>query len=241
MRVKIGTIMTWHRRLHILIVVVLLIGGLAVTAWTDLDLRWSRQFYIRGASDHWPYGDGPPWSWMDRFGNVPGLLLVAWGIWLALSGWRRGATRERSVRAGLAIVLAIAIGPGLVVNGVMKNFWGRSRPRNVEPFRGPREYLPWYQPGGSDHGPSFPSGHTAMSFGLMIGALSISRRRPLLRMLAVPGVVAYGALVAHSRVLQGAHFLSDVVVGGAIGWLTALCFAVWLRVEEDPPPERSVS
>jgi undecaprenyl-diphosphatase len=63
---------------------------------------------------------------------------------------------------------------------------------------------------------SFPSGHTlhAVSFSILIGVYY-----PSLLGLVVP----FALLVAASRLVLGLHYPSDVLAGGAIGAVLALC------------------
>jgi undecaprenyl-diphosphatase len=70
------------------------------------------------------------------------------------------------------------------------------------------------------HIPSFPSGHLMVTAGLVATAATLARalRAPLL---------VYLAAVAVTRVLFGAHFPLDVVVGALVGWQVGL-FAVAL-------------
>ena len=48
---------------------------------------------------------------------------------------------------GLFFALMLAIGPGVIVNGVFKPFWGRPRPHDTIPFGGERDFLPVFQKG----------------------------------------------------------------------------------------------
>jgi membrane-associated phospholipid phosphatase len=70
------------------------------------------------------------------------------------------------------------------------------------------------------HIPSFPSGHLMVTAGLVATAATLARRLrgPLL---------VYLGFVAVTRVLFGAHFPLDVVVGAIVGWQVGL-FAVAL-------------
>jgi membrane-associated phospholipid phosphatase len=64
---------------------------------------------------------------------------------------------------------------------------------------------------------SFPSGHTTTAFAL---AFSLSTLYPRGRILWF----AYALLLASSRVMVDAHYLSDVCAGAALGWLTVHLF-----------------
>jgi membrane-associated phospholipid phosphatase len=69
---------------------------------------------------------------------------------------------------------------------------------------------------------SFPSGHTTGAFALFI-ALALINKRPLWQML----FLITALLVGYSRLYLGQHFPIDVVVGSAIGTLSALLSYHW--------------
>jgi membrane-associated phospholipid phosphatase len=72
---------------------------------------------------------------------------------------------------------------------------------------------------------SFPSGHTA---GAVAAALAVSRD---IDGAALPATLAAGA-VAAVQPATGSHHLSDVIVGGLVGWLSeALVSAAFDRIE----------
>ena len=77
--------------------------------------------------------------------------------------------------------------------------------------------VPWSGPAFDGEDLSFPSGHTTVSFAVATVMASEYRDHRI-----VPPV-AYGlaSLVAFSRVNDNAHWLSDVIVGAAIGHFTA--------------------
>jgi undecaprenyl-diphosphatase len=72
---------------------------------------------------------------------------------------------------------------------------------------------------------SFPSGHTAASAAVYAAIALVVGRRRSRRTKAVLAGVAGGitVAVATSRVLLGAHWLTDVIAGAALGWA---CFAL---------------
>jgi membrane-associated phospholipid phosphatase len=67
------------------------------------------------------------------------------------------------------------------------------------------------------HNASFPSGHAATAFALA-AILWTALRSPIARVL----LVLAACLVALSRVIVGAHWPTDVLGGGAVGWLLGL-------------------
>jgi membrane-associated phospholipid phosphatase len=75
-------------------------------------------------------------------------------------------------------------------------------------------------------GPSFPSGHSATAAACFAAlALLLGRRRsPAVQIALAGGAAAIAVAVAASRVLLGVHWLTDAIVGLAVGWTWfALC------------------
>ena len=187
---------------------------------TDADVWLSAHFYDpeRG----WYLRQGAPWRWLYSYGKYPALVLAAGALLVLLGGlWKTPLARYR--RGCAVVVLAVGLGPGVVVNGVLKPYWGRPRPRSIEPFGGTEVFRRWWQPGGAGAGRSFPSGHAAMGFVLVAGTTLISSSRLYLRWCVWVAALLYGALMGWGRIVQGGHFLSDVVwAGGASCIITIL-------------------
>jgi lipid A 4'-phosphatase len=130
----------------------------------------------------------------------------------------------------MVLALSMALGTGLMVNGVLKEHWGRSRPNTAQAFGGTLAFAPALQPSRQcATNCSFVSGHSATGFTVMaVGLLGApaTRRRWLL----------YGAgcglLIGLVRMAQGGHYLSDVLFSGMVVWLCNLCLAeIWIRVK----------
>lgn len=189
--------------------------------WADADRRFSSYFYAPEAPHRWFLQTAVPWIWLYRYGEAPTWLLAvsAAVVWC---GGRRRRAWVRYRRACALCVLAVALGPGVLVNGTLKPLWGRPRPHQVEIFGGPRAYQPWWQPGQLGGGRSFPSGHAAMGYVLVVGTYLVApRRRPWLRGGVLGGALTYGSLLGLTRIIQGGHFVSDVLWSGSL-----MCFTV---------------
>jgi membrane-associated phospholipid phosphatase len=126
-----------------------------------------------------------------------GALVMAW---IASRFGRRDL-----VRAGLVAVPALIVS-GLIAR-VFKILIGRARPDTVV------EGLGHWAPSFSAAFNSFPSGHAASAFTL---AAVLAAVLPSWRGM----VYASAAVIAFSRVAVDAHFLSDAVAGGLLGWAT---------------------
>jgi membrane-associated PAP2 superfamily phosphatase len=112
-------------------------------------------------------------------------------------------------RAAVFLVLSLALGPGLLVNGLLKEHWGRPRPASVTEFGGGKTYVDWWNPGGAcDHNCSFISGEAATA-AWMLGPAMLAP--PPWRAAAIGAAVLFTATMAGLRVAAGAHFFTDAV------------------------------
>ncbi len=125
--------------------------------------------------------------------------------------WPRRPTLMSS-RAALLLVLSLALGPGLLVNAVLKENWARPRPGMVAEFGGDYAFKPWWDPRGTcDSNCSFVSGETSSAIWLAAPALLA----PVpWNYVAVGAAVVYGIGIAFLRMLVGGHFLTDVIFAG---------------------------
>lgn len=109
------------------------------------------------------------------------------------------------------LLLALIIGPGLVVNTVFKEHFGRARPAQIVEFGGSKIFTPAFVMADQcEQNCSFVSGHAAVGFYVFAFALLARRNRKILLSFSlIPGF-----LVGFARMAQGGHFLSDVLFSG---------------------------
>jgi lipid A 4'-phosphatase len=204
----------------LLLALVALIG--TVPFWlTDLDIRVAALFWHPELDNPWVEAEGPLWSFLYVAAPLAMGVVLLGGL-LVLAGGRlwTGMRRLRPY-AVLAIATAL-IGPGLLVNGLIKDQWGRPRPHQVEALGGARDYLPPLKPGEPGKGKSFPSGHSSVGFMLGVFFLIWRRRRPRLAWMALAAAIAFGLLLGIGRMAAGDHFLSDVIWSGVFVYGIAL-------------------
>lgn len=209
----------------------LLAAGSVYFRLVPADLTWTNCW--REGSD-WPHGDDFPWSALYHFGTYPAMLAVLAALVVLLLGCR-AAEWARFRRHSIYLVLVMAIGPGLVTNAILKDHWGRPRPRDVEELGGLHPYEPLLTMDPASPGKSFPCGHATMGFFFFALFFLWRRTHPRLAWgsLAVAGI--YGLAIGWARVVQGGHFPSDVLWAAGVLWMVSAVLAHWLRVDEVPP------
>ena len=119
------------------------------------------------------------------------------------------------------LVATLALGPGLLVNVTMKDYWPRSRPIDVPELAGSERFVPWWDPRGAcEKNCSFVAGESAGAFWTIAPA---ALAPPHWRALAYAGALAFGASVSVLRMAFGGHFFTDVVFAGVLVFLV-----IWL-------------
>jgi lipid A 4'-phosphatase len=130
-------------------------------------------------------------------------------VTLALKMFSPQRSTPMTSRSALLIIMTLALGPGLLVNGILKETWARPRPGMVTEFGGDYAFMPWWDPRGTcDSNCSFVSGETSSAVWMTAPAMVVP---PPLRLLALGAAALYGLLFASIRLLAGGHFLTDVI------------------------------
>lgn len=236
-RQRLNSPWSFETRWWVIFPAVLLFAATLLFRNTDLDLKISSWFYDQ-SSREWAWFFWGPCTTFYRKGIYPPFLLGGCGGIMFVYGlWFRAAKSWR--RAGLFLVLLMAIGPGLIVNLVFKTHWGRARPHEVQEFGGRHPYSPVGTPGPMlNRNSSFPSGHAALAFYMIAPAFLVGRKRPqLATVLFILGIL-YGLGMSLTRVAQGGHFASDVLWSGGIMYLVAAILAK--RLLTDDPRDKSI-
>lgn len=218
------------------LVLVLLAVTAALTA-VGADLNLAGRFYDPDRG--WFLGNGQPWQWFYRYGTIPGLVVTL----AALGGWF--VTRLRRDLAVwrpycLLVVLTTLIVSGILVNAVLKQYWGRPRPDQITQFGGQWTYRDVHNPGTPGQGGSFPSGHGAMGFTL-VSLFFFQKRSKLIAYAGGGAGLALGVALSITRIVQGAHFLTDTLWSLGLNLIAAvalyyLVLAIPAREGRSKPP-----
>ncbi|MCD2343046.1 phosphatase PAP2 family protein [Ideonella azotifigens] len=220
----------WRRARHreaLAWLLALLVAGTVFSAWPQLDLQVAGWFY--DGQGHFP---GDHWWWVRaiyRGTTAVGWAVFLYALWSAWRSWRRSpGHRLRHGRRGWALALVMLLGVVVLVHGALKEQWGRPRPVHILQFGGEKVFSMALLPSsGCRTNCSFVSGHAATGFVLMAVGLMAA---PAVRRRWWRAGMAAGALIGAVRIIQGGHFLSDVVFAGLAIWGCALLVrAGWLR------------
>jgi lipid A 4'-phosphatase len=136
---------------------------------------------------------------------VIGMVLGYIGLMVG-NVWRKHSIIPTLTTRMLCYLLVIlALGPGLVVNTLFKEHWGRARPLQIEAFGGSKQFTPAFVLSDQcQSNCSFVSGDASVGF-YLFGFVMLYGRRWLWLPLTAGGIL--GAV----RIIQGAHFFSDVL------------------------------
>jgi membrane-associated phospholipid phosphatase len=174
-------------------------------------------FFLDHAADTWIGAHSSPelkraMQTVSRVGDWPahviaGLLGIAIAFVTKSKTWMR-------IFVAMLVALALAGVSGRVV----KLATGRARPsvKTETHWNGPR-YSSKYH--------AFPSGHTASSTAFFV-ALFLKRKKIGTPLLLIP------VLIALSRMVVGAHYLSDVTFAAILGVICAVLATRWLSTRD---------
>lgn len=189
-------------------------AGLIFSLYPQIDLNVSGYFWTK-ASGFYLEDSTLPWF---LFKVIP-LIAYGVGILVGLVFVLRTAMPSGILgidqRGASFLLSALILGPGLVTNGLLKGFWGRARPVQIVEFGGTAHFTPALEiTNQCADNCSFVAGHPSMAFFTIAFAFLLKGRRN--RLTAGIAAISFGCLAGFGRIVQGGHFLSDVVFSGLI-------------------------
>lgn len=197
-----------------------IVGGLAFGLYPELDLRVARYFYgfVDSNNNAFALRIYPAMMLARDAGLWVGTVLVAPAV--AALVIKLILPRRKLLMSGRAIVFLIAtmaLAPGLLVNVLLKDHWGRPRPIDVTQFGGNEHFVAWWDPRGDcPANCAFVSGDVAGAFWTIAPA---ALAPPQWRAVAYGAALALGTGMAAIRVMAGGHFPSDVIFAGVFTFL----------------------
>jgi len=187
--------------------VVFLIGGVFITVGYNFDIFFSGLFYYGGAqfflqSQH-------VLSVIFRDILLPFLVLYVFvvpiiGSFIPIQKIYFGY--KFCLKEIIYVWITGAITLIVVVNILLKNMWGRTRPNDILQFGGNDVFSPWYKFGDSCvSNCSFVSGDASVGFALMVFYF-ITKKNIYIYL-----SVLLGVSLGFIRIIAGGHFFSDII------------------------------
>lgn len=218
-------------RLHLAVLTMGLVTVSLFSAVPELDLAFSRLFTDGAGGFAWNQT-----GWVPLLNAILRrmLELVAWGSVLAVVVASVARARLTSgLRAWGFVAASFALGPGILVNVLLKESFGRARPADVIEFGGTHHFTPVLKIADQcTRNCSFSSGEVAMTstFVFVMLALFWPQIAPRARKVAVLAGAALIMLSITLRVGLGRHFLSDALSSMVLSALVTLACYRLLRV-----------
>jgi lipid A 4'-phosphatase len=190
----------------------------------SLDIRVSSLFYVEGV--------GFPAEQRSM-----GLLADQLAIWVVIGLTVLKLLARKRLRAVPSRVVAflaatLVLGPGLIVNLLLKDHWGRARPIQTTLFGGAHDFsLPWIISDGCLRNCSFVSGEASGSFWFIALAFVVP---PAARGVTLTVALLWALAISLNRIAFGGHFLSDVLIGWVLVLLVILVMRDLLLVRFGP-------
>lgn len=127
-----------NRRFNLLFTVIIMLIILSLLIFMcNADLRLSH--LIIGRNNQWPGLHHEPWIFIYTMAPIPGIALAAGEQVVLFAGFFYSCLKKYR-RHSLFLLLLLALGPGLLVNVILKNHLGRPRPQELIEFGGKQQF-----------------------------------------------------------------------------------------------------
>lgn len=187
--------------------------GLIATALAEifnLDLGIASYFYVPGGPNGgWIWAKTEPWNFFYRWGEIIPIGITAAIVGVYVLAYF-GRLPDKYKKCCVVVVLTVILGPGLMVNGVLKDYWGRPRPADIVQFGGESQYRSITSPGGPGAGKSAVCGHCSVGFA-MASLVAFYPYHPTFAVTSFALATLYGIALGITRIVQGGHFFTDVI------------------------------
>jgi membrane-associated PAP2 superfamily phosphatase len=207
-----------ERELRVLVFV--LLAFLAAATLISLvgpnaDLAVAGLFYDP-ATNRFAIHFGSPFGYLRDNGRVAIATCIGLVLLAALSPLSIRWLPKVSARSAVALTLALLLGPGLMVNGILKPYGGRPRPGEVMQFGGVEQFVNWWNFGGTcEANCSFISGEVSGAAWMFGPAMLVP---PPWRTAAIAAVAVFTLTISLQRMASGGHFFTDVL----FAWLVSI-------------------
>ncbi len=201
--------MTKHNKYNLLLLLLLITAHTAVFWFSDIDIQVANFFYSPEENNRWSLGEHPFWMFFYKLGPIVTMGVAVSALIVILFSTIKASWGLYRTQATF-ILFSFLLGPGLIVNTLFKDNWGRPRPAHIEQFGGTEQYVPPLKYNAQGDGKSFPSGHSSLGFSFIAFWFIWRKRKPQWSKVALGFSLLFGSLFGIARMAAGGHFLSDV-------------------------------
>lgn len=175
-------------------------------------------------------------AWIGKY-----LSVIACSIFLLSLPFLLKKKSPFAKEALLAICILVT-GPGMVNNFLLKPFFKRPRPVQIERYteKAPSTFVPALSRGEINTHTSFPSGHSGAAFFFIFPWFCLRFRKKYGIRLIIPGIV-FGIMTGSVRILEGRHFASDVLASLTVVYLTGTVLSYFFYKKSKMAEEQTES
>ncbi len=196
-------------------------------AFPGVDL-WASGLFYSEMDGFWAKND-PFLRRLRHLGpHIVKIIAIVSLLVLALKILAPGRRPIMPLRTPLFLLTTLILGPGVLVNLILKNNWGRPRPHTVDQFGGDLPYQPvWWPTDLCDTNCSFVSGEASAGMWL-VAAVIVAPAAWRLALLCF--VLPLALILSLNRIAFGGHFLSDTLISWGLTLLVILVVHRFLYV-----------
>jgi len=200
------------RQYSIVLCVLFLVCAIVFSAFPGIDL-WASGFFWTAEDGFWINNVDWVRSLRSALKKLMVLVFMASALaWVLTLSWR--PVLGIPARAWAYSTLLFVIGPGLLVNVLLKEHWGRARPAKILEFGGEKHFTAALDIADQcAQNCSFVSGEGAGATALLLATIVLARAGPHHRIgqVFVRIVWPLAVIAICLRVMMGRHFLSDTL------------------------------
>jgi len=202
-----------HKKILFLLLALTLLFGIVFSLYPEIDLHIMHYIYSNHGSAFFSRQGGELWSVFpfptSLIKQISILLFSIIGVVFIMNLLCKTTALKLNTKMLTFILLVLLLAPGLLVNTVLKEYWGRARPHDVIEFGGTKHFTPPLIPSAQcSHNCSFVSGHTSMATFFVVFSFLLTGWR---QKIGYGSALTFAVFVSLSRVLKGSHFPSDVM------------------------------
>lgn len=211
----------------IMALVVCLVLSAIFYFFPEIDLRFSSVFYH---SRDGFFLAGSNWVvFLEKAPKISAIIAILLMMFFMLrTFFYTRSFKYKHYIAHIYIILVFILGTVVMVDQGLKEYSGRARPYQTEAFGGNKKFTgAYHKTTECSRNCSFVSAHAAAAFAFIGFAFVVTNRYR--RVLIEITVMIAGLVAGFARIVEGKHFLSDIVLCGVYIYILAVVLAIIMK------------